>query len=131
MPLSVRSASLVLASVLAAGCAQSGKKPRLPAERVVGDWQSDTLPAADAPGRVYALRIERGGRADFTSTYVGRPVLVQRGTWDGADSLLRLVVRENGTGTPESLLFVVGDSTLVLRGDPERWGSEGLVLRRR
>ncbi|MCU0618761.1 MAG: hypothetical protein MUF40_02490 [Gemmatimonadaceae bacterium] len=108
---------LVLAALVCTACSQSGKKPRIPNERVVGTWRSDTLPAADAAGRVHELRIAASGRADWDVTYLGKGTIVERGTWDGADSLVRVVVRRDGVGARSSLLFVLRDSALVLRPD--------------
>jgi hypothetical protein len=108
---------LPLVALLGTACSQSGKKPRIPQERVVGTWRSDTLPAADAAGRLYELRIAPSGRADWDATYLGKGTIVERGTWDGADSLVRVVVRRDGVGARSSLLFVMRDSALVLRPD--------------
>lgn len=123
-----RSAVLVLAL---AACAQKGKVPRIDGAKVVGTWRSDALPAADASGRVYELVIADDGRADLSTTYVGKGTIVERGTWDGRDSLVRVVARKDGTGAPQSYLFTLRpDSTLALAPDTVRFGTAGLVLRR-
>jgi hypothetical protein len=126
-----RLALLAALALVVPACSQSGKKPRIPRERIVGEWRSDTLPAADAPGRVHVLVIDAGGRADFTSTYLGRAPIVERGTWDGADTLVRVVVRRDGTGPAASMLFRLRDTLLVLDADTAQWGAAGLQLRRR
>lgn len=126
-----RLALLAVLALVVPACSQKGKKPRIAREKVVGEWRSDTLPAADAPGRVHVLRIDAGGRADFTSTYLGRAPIVERGTWDGADTLVRVVVRRDGTGPVASMLFRLRDSLLVLDADTAQWGAAGLQLRRR
>ncbi len=122
---------LVLAALVCTACSQSGKKPRIPPEQVVGTWRSDTLPAADAAGRLYELRIAENGRADWDATYLGKGTIVHRGTWDGADTLVRVVVRKDGVGERASLLFVMRDGALVLRGDTAVYGPDGVRLRRR
>lgn len=120
-------------AVTATACSQQDKKPR-PAERaVVGMWRSDTLAAADASSRVYALRMTSSGMAEFTSEYVGRQVTVERGTWDGADSLVRVVVRGDGSAArPTSILLAIrGNELGLVEFDTTAWGAKGLTLHRR
>lgn len=127
---------LILFAILAAStaaCSQQDKKPRLAERAVVGMWRSDTLLAADAAARVYALRMTSGGMAEFTSEYVGRQATVERGTWDGADSLVRMVVRGDGTAArPTSILLAIrGNELGLVEFDTTAWGPQGLTLYRR
>ncbi len=114
-------------------CSQQDKKPRLPESAVVGSWVSDTLPAADAARRVYRLTMDEQGMAEFASTVVGKGTVTERGTWDGADSLVRVVVRGEGTANrPTSLLLAIrGRAELgLVQFDTAAWGSQGLRLYR-
>ena len=123
----------MLLAVIASGCSQQDKKPRLPERAVVGVWISDTLAAADGVGRVYRLRMDEKGMAEFVSTIVGRDSVAERGTWDGADSLVRVVVRGEATASrPTSLLLAIrGRRELgLVRYDTTAWGSRGLTLYR-
>jgi len=125
---------LIAASALsAAACSQQDKKPRLPQGAVVGTWRSDTLPAGDAPGRVYRLRIMPGGMAELVSEYLGRPPIAERGTWDGADSLVRVVVQRSNTASrPTSILLAIrGNQLGLVQFDTTAWGPNGLTLYRR
>ncbi len=118
--------------LLAAACSQQDKKPRLKQGAVVGTWESDTLTVGDGPRQVYRLRIDSAGGAEFVTGSVGRDSLVQRGTWDGADTLLRVVVRSGGTAArPTSLLLAIRGNRLgLVRFDSTQWGT-GLTLSRR
>jgi hypothetical protein len=123
----------MLIAVMATGCSQQDKKPRLPERAVVGLWVSDTLPAADGSRQVYRLRMEDKGMAEFVSTVVGGTELREGGTWDGADSLVRVVVRAEGTASrPTSLLLAIrGQRELgLVRYDTTAWGTRGLTLYR-
>ncbi len=127
---------LILASALAltvTACSQRDKKPRLAERAVVGTWRSDTLPAANALPRVYRLRMTSGGMAEFTSEQVGRRATVERGTWDGADSLVRVVVRGESTASrPTSILLAIrGNALGLVEFDTTAWGPQGLTLYRR
>ncbi len=103
----------------------------MPESGVVGMWMSDTMRAPDAARR-YSLRINSGGMAEFTSQYIGRTTIVERGTWDGADSLVRVVVRrENSTGRPTSMLLALRGKALgLVEFDTTAWGPHGLTLYR-
>ena len=125
--------TIVAALALAlSACTTQGKKPRLPERAVVGTWRSDTLRRADA-ARLYQLQIASGGMAEFTSELIGRSTMIERGTWDGADSLVRVVVRGDGTGTrPTSILLAIrGTSLGLVEFDTTAWGVQGLTLHRR
>lgn len=124
--------ALVVALAVTA-CSQRDKKPRLPLGAVVGVWRSDAMPAADASVRVFQLRMEPDGLAEFTSESAGRSTLTERGTWDGADSLVRVVVRRAGTASrATSLLLAIRGNTLGLVGvDTTAFGPAGLILTRR
>ena len=126
---------LVLAIALATGfaaCSTQGKKPRLPEGLVVGTWMSDTMRASGA-ARLYSLQINRGGMAEFTSETIGRNATTERGTWDGADSLVRVFVRsESSTARPTSILLAIRGKTLgLVEYDTAAWGPRGLTLYRR
>ena len=116
----------------AAACSQQDKKPRLDQAVVTGTWASDTLPTSEGPRRLYRLQIDSGGMAEFVTASIGSDSLVQRGTWDGADSLLRVVVRATGTAArPASLLLAIRGNRLgLVQFDSTQWGS-GLTLYRR
>jgi hypothetical protein len=131
--MSHRTLLALLLAATATGCSQQDKKPRLAERAVVGTWISDTLPAADGIGRVYRLRMDEKGMAEFVSTAVGRDGLTERGTWDGADSLVRVVVRGAATASrPTSLLLAIrGQRELgLVRYDTTAWGERGLTLYR-
>ena len=123
----------VIVAVSATACSQQDKKPRLAERAVVGLWRSDTLPATDAGTRVYALRMTPSGMAEFTSEDVGKQTTVERGTWDGADSLVRVVVRGDGTAArPTSILLAIrGNQLGLVEFDTTTWGRQGLTLYRR
>ena len=122
----------VALAVIVAACNTQGKKPRLPESRVVGIWTSDTVHSSSA-ARLYRLHINAGGMAEFTSEYVGRRTTVERGTWDGADSLVRVVVRSEGsTARPTSILLALRGKALgLVEFDSTAWGPQGLTLYRR
>ncbi|MDZ7632829.1 MAG: hypothetical protein U5K74_16190 [Gemmatimonadaceae bacterium] len=120
-------------ALCAAACSQQDKKPRLAEAAVVGLWRSDTLPAADAGGRIYRLEMLSGGTAEFTTEFVGKSTITERGTWDGADSLVRIVVRGSATASrPTSLLLAIrGNALGLVQFDTTLWGPAGLTLTRR
>jgi hypothetical protein len=116
-----------------AACSQQDKKPRLAERAVVGLWSSDSMQSADASVRRYQLRMTADGMAEFVSEVVGVGLTTERGTWDGADSLARVVVRGEATGSrPTSILLAMRADTLALvQFDTTAWGRRGLTLRRR
>lgn len=125
--------TIVAALALAASaCTTQGKKPRLPETAVVGTWRSDTIRSV-AAARLYQLQITSGGMAEFRSELIGRSTTTERGTWDGADSLVRVVVRGDGTGArPTSILLAIrGTSLGLVEFDTTAWGAQGLTLHRR
>ncbi len=131
--MSHRALIAALLTFVATGCSQQDKKPRLPEQAVVGSWASDTLSSPDGTTRVYRLRMDARGMAEFVSSIAGRPTLTERGTWDGADSLVRVVVRGEGTASrPTSLLLAMrGKAVLgLVRYDSATWGADGFRLRR-
>jgi hypothetical protein len=131
--MSYRTVVITLLAVVAAGCSQQDKKPRLPLQAVVGSWASDTLPDAAGAKRVYRLRMDAQGMAEFVSTAVGGAASSERGTWDGADSLVRVLVRGEGTASrPTSLLLAIrgGNELGLVRFDSTAWGARGLTLYR-
>ncbi len=125
--------SVVAAALTLAGCSLQDKKPRLAQNAVVGLWRSDSIAGATVATAAYALRIDPDGLAEFTSQIAGKPAVTERGTWDGADSLVRVVVRGEGTAIrPMSLLLAIRGQTLALvQFDTTAWGRVGLTLTRR
>ncbi|MES3036052.1 MAG: hypothetical protein V4813_18755 [Gemmatimonadota bacterium] len=112
-------------------CSQQDKKPRLAESAVVGTWMSDTVPGADVAQRVFRLRMDQQGMAEFSRIAVGKGIVTERGTWDGADSLVRVVVRGEGTASrPTSLLLAIrGRAELgLVQFDTAAWGQQGLRL---
>jgi len=128
-----RTLLIAASAVSAAACSQQDKKPRLRESAVVGTWRSDTLAATDAPGRVYQLSMTPGGMAELVSESVGRPPIAERGTWDGADSLVRVVVRGTNTASrPTSILLAIrGNQLGLVQFDTTAWGPNGLTFYRR
>lgn len=117
----------------AAGCSQRDKKPRLDEGAVVGDWLSERgVPTADVPGSRYALRIRADGMAELVRFAAGVDSVVERGTWDGADSLLRVVVRSDAaTARSTSILLAIrGDRLGLVQFDTTAWGPAGLTFQR-
>jgi hypothetical protein len=123
-----------VAVVLAlAACSQQDKKPRLAQTAVVGLWGSDSVAGAGAATSLYTLRMKPDGLAEFTTQTAGKPPVTERGTWDGADSLVRVVVRGEGTASrPTSLLMAIRGNVLgLVQFDTTAWGPAGLTLTRR
>lgn len=124
-------------AIVATACSQQDKKPRLPLDAVVGVWRSDTVPVSGDASRAYQLRMTADGMAEFISDAangaVPSPSRTERGTWDGAESLVRVVVRSEGTAArPTSLLFAIRGNVLTLvQYDSVAWGNAGLTLTRR
>ena len=120
-------------AIVATGCNTSEKKPRLPENAVVGTWRSDTLRGTVAAPRVYQLQLSPDGMAEFTSDIVGKGVKTERGTWDGADALVRIVVRGDATASrPTSLLLSIHRKSLELvEFDTTTWGPDGMRLYKR
>ena len=125
---------VVFLSLLPAACSQQDKKARVPEAAVVGVWESDTLTAGPSAPAAYRLQVRADGMAELVRhAMTGRDSAVQRGTWDGADSLLRVVVRgEAATSRATSILLAVrGSNTLgQVQFDSAQWGN-GLAFHRR
>jgi len=122
-----------LLALVAGGCSQQDKKPRLPLQAVVGHWSSDTLPDASGAKRAYRLHMDVQGLAEFVSTAEGGAASSERGTWDGADSLIRVVVRGAGTASRRtSLLLAIrkGGELGLVQYDSTAWGAQGMTLYR-
>lgn len=127
---------LILLAALAVGaaaCSQQDKKARVPTRAVVGTWRSDTLAVAGAAPRTFRLLVREDGMAELARREAGAgDSLVERGTWDGADSLLRVVVRGEGAGTrATSILLAIrgGNAMAQVEFDSAQWG-DGLVFHR-
>lgn len=114
-----RSRLLLLALLGLAACSQRDKKPRLPAERILGTWRGAGITlVVTADGMVQ--------RSDSSTV----PATTTAGTWDGADSLLRVVVQPTSPGAVprlESLLYIIHPDTLIRSNDAR----ERLVRQRR
>jgi len=131
--MSYRIGIVTLLALVAGGCSQQDKKPRLPLQAVVGHWSSDTLPDASGAKRVYRLHMDAQGMAEFVSTAEGGAASSERGTWDGADSLIRVVVRGAGTASRRtSLLLAIrkGGELGLVQYDSTAWGAQGMTLYR-
>lgn len=121
---------LVALAAFASACSQQDKKPRLPLSAVVGTWRSDTTMLPDGIPTVFELRTTAAGMAVLVATRVGRDSVSARGTWDGADSLLRVLVRQDtGVPRPTSILFVMRGTLLAAqRYEGPKIGPESLAL---
>lgn len=128
----IRLVIIAALAIVATACSQQDKRPRVKEDSVVGLWISDTLTGSDAAKRLYRLRMARGGMAELSSAVVGSTPVVERGTWDGADSLVRVVVRGTNTASrPTSMLLAVRGSALgMVSFDTTAWGPQGLTLYR-
>lgn len=124
---------LAALALVATACSQQDKKARVPTRIVVGTWRSDTLTVAGAPPRTFRLLVREDGMAELVRRAGGAPdSTVERGTWDGADSLLRVVVRgEDAAVRATSILLAIrGRDTLAqVQVDSAQWGG-GLVFGR-
>jgi hypothetical protein len=103
-----RSVLILLACAALAACSQRDKKPRLAQSRIVGTWRG---------GRVTLTLTTDGMARRIDSMPVG--VAEFAGTWDGADSLLRLVLHAADPARPrtESHLFIIHPDTLIRSND--------------
>jgi hypothetical protein len=130
----LRHISVALIALLASACSQQDKKARIQERAVVGEWHSDTLPAVgNSARRSYRLRVRDDGMAELARYAVSSDSVVERGTWDGADSLLRVVVRGDGATSRRTsiLLAVRGANTLgQVQFDSAQWGA-GLAFHRK
>jgi hypothetical protein len=131
--MSFRRSVIIALATVATACNTQDKKPRIPEQAVVGTWRSDTVSATDATTRVYELRMAPDGLAEFTSQLIGKSATLERGTWDGADSLVRVLVRGDATASrPTSLLLAIRRTSLrLVEFDTTAWGPTGLILHRR
>ena len=112
MPHRLRPIVAFLAVALLGACSQQDKKPRLPTAAVVGVWRSEA--GADSAASVFELRTLPDGRAELLAIRNGRDTAAARGTWDGADSLLRVLVRQDsGVPRPTSILFAMRGNALA------------------
>jgi uncharacterized lipoprotein NlpE involved in copper resistance len=102
----------------------------------VAVYQSDTLPAADSPGRVIMLSLyEDGSRAEMTTDFLNdAPLIVETGTWESsAEGKLTVTLthaKDQGEyATPIVIGFDDADGTLTaVDYDQSLFGSEGLIL---
>lgn len=102
----------------------------------VAVYQSDTLPAADSPGRVITLSLyEDGSRAEMTTDFLNEtPLIVETGTWESTEEgkLTVTLTHAEGQGeyaTPIVITFDDVDGVLTaVDYDPSLFGTEGLTL---
>jgi hypothetical protein len=129
----IRSIAVPLAILLFAGCSQRDKKPRLPLDAVVGTWRSAPDSAGSSTLPIVELRADSGGSAQLTVTAPTGTHRVARGTWDGADSLVRVVVQlDTGIPRPSSLLFAFrGDALAPTAVSGPMLGPDAIGLRLR
>ncbi|MCC7055002.1 MAG: hypothetical protein IT355_17145 [Gemmatimonadaceae bacterium] len=128
-----RHATLLCIAILSVtACSQRDKKARVQDSAVVGRWESDSVSGAGGSARLARLLIREDGMAELVRVTPGRDSLVERGTWDGADSLLRVVVRTEGTAArATSILLAVRGGTLgLVQFDSTTWDA-GQHFRRR
>ncbi len=128
-----RAFSGAVLAVVAAGCSQQDKKPRLPLAAVVGIWRSEVGAVGETMQPAVELRTDSAGRAELAVTRAGGARAVARGTWDGADSLLRVVVQlDTGIPRPTSVLFAFRGGALAATAvNGPMLGPEALGLRLR
>jgi hypothetical protein len=103
-----RSVLILLACAALAACSQRDKKPRLAQSRIIGTWRGGSVTLAlTADGMARRIDSTPAGTAELA------------GTWDGADSLLRLVLHAADAARPrtESQLFIVHRDTLIRSND--------------
>jgi hypothetical protein len=132
--MSQRINAIALLLLAATGCSQGDKKPRLKEQAVVGVWANDSAPAADGSVRAYRLRIDASGMAELVTTPRSGQAITERGTWDGADSLVRVIVRDaSAPSRASSLLFAIRGRTSLglVNFDTSAFGPAGLTLTRR
>lgn len=101
---------------------------------VTATYQSDTLPAADSPGRVITLTLFDDATLTMSTDFQNdEPAIEEVGTWEeNADGTLTISL----TGTPDGeydqpdvLTFEKdGDQIVAVEYDEAMWGSEGLTL---
>ncbi|MCB0049307.1 MAG: copper resistance protein NlpE N-terminal domain-containing protein, partial [Caldilinea sp.] len=106
----------------------------LTAPAVSATYKSDTLPAADSPGRVITLTLLDDGSLTMSTDFLNdQPPIEEVGTWEeNADGTLTVSL----TGTPDGeydqpdvLTFEKdGDQIVAVEYDESMWGSEGLTL---
>lgn len=112
MPHRLRPITALVGVALLGACSQQDKKPRLPTDAVVGVWRSEA--GADPAASTFELRTLPDGRAELLAIRNGRDTAAARGTWDGADSLLRVLVRQDsGLPRPTSILFVMRGNAIA------------------
>ena len=106
----------------------------LTAPAVSATYKSDTLPAADSPGRVITVTLFDDASVTMSTDFLNdQPPIEEVGTWEeNADGTLTVSI----TGTPEGeydqpdvITFEKdGDQIVAVEYDESMWGSEGLTL---
>ncbi len=98
-----------------------------------GMYVSDTLPAADSPGREISLFLMSDNSAALTTDFMNdEPVITQIGEWtDNGDGTLTVTLtgtEEEEYAEPVVVGFAVDGDTLTTLPDDPNYGSEGLTL---
>jgi uncharacterized lipoprotein NlpE involved in copper resistance len=101
----------------------------------VAVYKSDTLPAADSPGRVITLSLYEDGAAEMTTDFLNdAPLIVETGTWerpeDGKLTVTLTSSEDQGEyASPIVIGFDDADGMLTaVDYDQSLFGSEGLML---
>jgi NlpE N-terminal domain len=106
---------------------------RLIAQQALTTTYVALLPAADAAGRTIALGLKPDGSAEFTTGFLGKGTIVEKGAWkDNGDGTLTMTLTEKD-GKKNSKPVVMkfqkdGTSLKLVDYDKNVWGSEGLIL---
>jgi hypothetical protein len=92
-----------------------------------------SLPAADAAGRIFLLRLNPDGSAEFTTTFLGKSTIVEKGSWkDSGDGAITVTLTDRDgkkNSKPIVMKFQKSGATLKLVDyDQNVWGSVGLTL---
>lgn len=98
-----------------------------------GIYVSDTLPAADSPGREITLFLMGDNSAGLMTDFMNdEPVITEVGEWtDNGDGTLTVTLtgtEEEEYAEPTEVAFAVDGDTLTTLPDDPNYGSEGLTL---
>jgi uncharacterized lipoprotein NlpE involved in copper resistance len=101
----------------------------------VAVYKSDTLPAADSPGRVITLSLYEDGKAEMSTDFLNdAPLIVETGTWERPEDGKLTITLTGSAGQGEyANPVVIGfddvDGMLTaVDYDQSLYGSEGLML---
>jgi hypothetical protein len=123
---------LLPCTVFACGGQRESAQPTVPPDSAKwnGLYYSDTLPAADARGRVVRLEIGPDTLAILEIQFIGRGGVMRRGVWWARGEELTFEPRRaDGNPLETAFLWRLEGSRLVpLRWNREIYGSGGLPL---